>query len=193
MCHLYCINWKYLWKYISILTLLSVYLNVFAQPGWYSVSGGYEYGHHAVYFVSPDTGWVAMEIGYVSKTTDGGKEWVTQYTGSNYHPSDLFFLNSSIGWMTTDALQILKTQDGGISWKKVFEGGGYYNALYSVYFVDEQIGWAVGRKFISTGTGSDSTVIIKTTNGGTNWNYQTAGTQDFQLSSVFFLMKMWDG
>jgi photosystem II stability/assembly factor-like uncharacterized protein len=158
---------------------------LFSQTGWYSVSWGYEYGHHAVYFINADTGWVAVESGYVSKTTTGGESWETQYTSSNYHPTDLFFINRSTGWMTTDGLQVLKTENGGTSWQLVYGPGYVFERLMSVHFFNDQIGWAVGKKYNMSGI--DSTVIIKTTDGGSTWNNQTAGIRDFQLNSVFFI------
>ncbi|MDH3268545.1 MAG: YCF48-related protein, partial [Ignavibacteria bacterium] len=47
--------------------------------------------------------------------------------------------------------------------------------LYSVYFTDANTGFAVG----------ESGKIIKTTNGGMNWDSQISGTSD-RLSSIFF-------
>ena len=48
-------------------------------------------------------------------------------------------------------------------------------SLYSVYFLNDNTGWAVG------GMGT----ILHTTDGGTNWNSQLSGTSSF-LYSVHF-------
>jgi hypothetical protein len=48
--------------------------------------------------------------------------------------------------------------------------------LYSVHFTDNNIGCVVGQ----------SGIILKTTNGGTNWNSQASGTTD-HLYSVLFI------
>ena len=50
-------------------------------------------------------------------------------------------------------------------------------SLRSVYFLDENLGWAVGFN----GT------ILHTTNGGTNWAIQTSGTTNKLYSIVYFL------
>jgi len=70
---------------------------------------------------------------------------------------------------------IIKTTDGGISW--VAQSSGTNADLYSVYFVDLNIGWTVG---------SGGGTILKTTNGGTSWSSQ--GSQNYDpLYSVFFI------
>lgn len=69
----YPINWKFLCLYCVFFTLIKSNLIIFAQGGWYSVSCDYQYGHQAIFFVNPDTGWIAKEIANVCYTTDGGK------------------------------------------------------------------------------------------------------------------------
>ena len=68
---------------------------------------------------------------------------------------------------------ILKTTNGGQDWQPQNSGSGI--KLLSVYFTDNQTGWAVGYN----GT------IIKTTNGGDNWEAQISNTS-FELWSVYF-------
>lgn len=50
------------------------------------------------------------------------------------------------------------------------------NSLNSVYFTAPNTGYSV----------SDAGTIIKTTDGGTNWTFQSSGTTNY-LSSVFFI------
>lgn len=51
----------------------------------------------------------------------------------------------------------------------------FLRLLYSIYFTNNNNGWAVGFE----GT------ILKTTDGGTNWSFQTSGTTEW-LNSVHF-------
>ena len=50
------------------------------------------------------------------------------------------------------------------------------NTLYSVFFVDENTGWAAG---------SSSGLILYTTNGGANWTEQ-ASLNTAHLRSIYF-------
>ena len=74
---------------------------------------------------------------------------------------------------TNEQTIILNTTDGGNSWNYQFnEPTG---ALYSIFFVDENNGWATGNYGI----------ILHTSNGGASWNYQISGAT-FTLFDVFF-------
>jgi len=183
-------NFKHLRSFILIIfSHLFVFVSFsIPQQGWFSVSAGYQYGHQAVFFVSADTGYVTTEIGGILITPDGGKKWMEIFLNNNYHPTDLFFLNSSIGWMSADNMRIFKTLDGGRSWKLCIDNTNYdyMCSLQSVHFVNENVGYAVGWKY-NLNNFSTSTIIIKTSNGGLDWAYQTAGSQDFELYSVYFI------
>jgi len=180
-------NFKHLRFFILIVfSLLLVFVSFsVAQEGWFSLSTGSQYGHSDVFFVSADTGYIAAEMGRILITPDGGKRWMEIDMNSNSRPNDLFFLNSRIGWVAADNMRIFKTIDGGRSWKLCIEDPGSQAYLLSVYFVNEAVGYAVGWKYDASS--GFSTLILKTTNGGLNWEFQTAGSQDFKLSSVYFM------
>ena len=67
---------------------------------------------------------------------------------------------------------ILRTTDGGISW----DSTQTTNWLFSLYFIDSQIGWAVG--WVGT--------ILHTTNGGIDWATQNSRT-DCDFQTVHFI------
>ena len=56
------------------------------------------------------------------------------------------------------------------------QNSGTESSLNSIYFIDNEFGWAVGSEG----------VILHTTDGGGNWNHQSSGT-DFTLESVHFV------
>ncbi len=160
-----------------------------AQQGWFSASAGAQYSHQGVFFVNADTGYVTTESGGVLATLDSGGHWADVGPDSYYHGQDVFFLNGKIGWLAQWDMRIYKTTDGGRSWSlQVFDPidqtGSYMSALYSVFFADDNIGYAVGWKY---NNGNDSALIIKTTDGGTHWSSQKAGSQDFDLYDVHFV------
>ncbi len=68
----------------------------------------------------------------------------------------------------------LNIANGQLGW--VPQTSGTSSSLLSVYFTDNNTGWAVGK----AGT------ILKTTNSGTNWTPQTSGTGN-PLQSVYFI------
>ncbi|MEZ4689251.1 MAG: YCF48-related protein [Ignavibacteria bacterium] len=89
------------------------------------------------------------------------------------------FVDGINGFAAGNFGTFVRTSDGGTSWTEPNESfADYY--LYSVKFADQNTGWAVGYDDnIST------SYILKTTNGGTNWNRQYSNSNK-PLHSVFF-------
>jgi photosystem II stability/assembly factor-like uncharacterized protein len=134
------------------------------------------------FFSDNNTGWVGINAsgaGVLIKTTDGGLNW-TSY--SSPYSSSIYFLNNSTGWMI-EANNILKTTDGGSSWITQFNED--YHLLNSIYFIDQNIGWAVGYSF-NYYTWSTRGLILKTTDGGEDWIPQPTGVVS-NLNSVCFV------
>ncbi len=121
-----------------------------------------------VKFVDEQTGWVVGESGLILKTTDGGSNWISQFSGTTKDLYSLYFFNRDTGWVVGWEGTILKTTNGGTTWT-------YHNTfssydLFSVCFVNNSTGWAVGVTNADNGpTPTDSSIIIKTTNGGQTW------------------------
>jgi photosystem II stability/assembly factor-like uncharacterized protein len=103
------------------------------------------------------------------------QSWTQQTSGVNSLLSDVCFVNDSTGWIATTGM-VLKTTNGGTSWSQITNGINAVTELKSIFFVSENIGWAVG-------TGG---VILNTTNGGQSWVSQSSGTTK-ELSSVYFV------
>jgi len=142
------------------------------------------YGPSAeVWEVTPDllrndtlsqTSWVVGEAGTILKTSDGGRNWGGQSSGSSSFLFDVFCADLQTVWVVGSQGTILKTTDGGTMW--FGQISGTILNLSSVYFADLQKGWAVGEN----GT------IVNTTNSGNTWSIQTTGTTN-QLSGVHFV------
>ncbi len=118
--------------------------------------------------------------------SETGVNWVQQFSGTSSFNADnileLQFINSTTGyavgfrndWMIGSGL-VLKTTNGGNTWLTVYlesESGEPYRSLF---FTDENNGWAAGY------SGS----IRHTTDGGDSWVSQSTGT-GFNVSSLFF-------
>jgi len=86
------------------------------------------------------------------------------------------FYNQNTGWFSSSVNRdtIFKTSNGGLNWV------GYLtvdtNRLSTLFFIDQNTGWAVGRRG----------KIVKTTTGGTSWFLQTSGVQSW-LNDVKFI------
>ncbi|GEM_PF-918630 len=130
---------------------------------------------YSVYFVNRMNGWAVGEDATLIVTNDSGKTWqgesrVLQGAGPNLY--SVHFINNTIGWAVGDDGTIVETEDGGKVWTSKGRAYRYFSSksdndyvfphLFSVYFVNETTGWAVGEN----GT------IIQTTYGGSIWYLQ---------------------
>ncbi|NOX86696.1 MAG: T9SS type A sorting domain-containing protein, partial [Chlorobi bacterium] len=109
-------------------------------------------------FIDDMNGWVLNSKGPLYQTSDGGDTWQQQSTlpTSDYNYwMDLVFLDPGKGF-AAGSQGIWETTDGGDNWQAAFSPGPDMN---SIYFIDEQTGWAVG----------DEGLICKTTDGGDTW------------------------
>jgi photosystem II stability/assembly factor-like uncharacterized protein len=124
--------------------------------------------YDGIYFVDNQTGWAVGFGGRIVNTTDGGNTWNIQTSGTQYYIWDVFFLNADTGWTAGGEVQIfdrfreiLYTTNGGNSWTtQLIENNK--EPLRSIFFVDENNGFAVG----------EGSTVLHTTNGGNSWTEQ---------------------
>jgi len=144
---------------------------------WKPQTSGTEKDLVDVYFLDAQHGWAVGEFGTITHTSDGGKTWATQKEPEDTAYNSVFFVDVNTGWVTGEFGTILHTEDGGKTWVKqeckdiipVVSAKDWDRplpALYGVFFKDRNAGWIVGM----------DGVIIKTTDGGTNWNQLPSGT-----------------
>ena len=151
---------------------------------WNPQTSGTWFHLHSVYFINNDIGWAAGGLptiaGLILKTTDGGSNWINQFD-SNAALLSIYFIDNIKGWAVGSEYigsgsqgVIFKTTNGGENWENQTIDTIF--SLNSVYFTDQDTGWAVGSNGI----------ILNTINGGVNWNPQTSGTIMF-LQSIHFV------
>jgi photosystem II stability/assembly factor-like uncharacterized protein len=139
-----------------------------------------------IQFVDINIGWLLVfnfdtQVATFLKTTDGGNNWVP-FNGAGI----FYFVDANNGWSYYGSGQngyeppfkILRTTNGGTDWTEQFTDtipGGYNE----IHFSEANNGWLVG----------DSGKVIKTTDGGANWNYVTNSgiNPDERSKDVFFL------
>ena len=113
---------------------------------------------NAVWFANASEGCIAGERGALMSTSDGDETWNLTSSPTTSGFDDFFFINSTTGWVVGNSGDILKTTNSGVRWISQLK---LWNTerFNSVYFLNENIGYAAGSS------------LYKTTNGGNNWEY----------------------
>ena len=141
----------------------------------------------AIQFVDQGHGWAAG-AGRIMATSDGGRTWTRQYSGTAA-VAQLDFTDAAHGWAAGQGT-LLRTTDGGATWTAlpVPALSGHCLALGSVHFVSPDLGYAIAA---STGAASAGTAsagaastgaasagagapgadgrLLRTTDGGVTW------------------------
>lgn len=130
-------------------------------------------------FFDRDFGWAVGTNGVFCKTTDGGASWSTPSFITSFWLHDINFPDKYTGYAvggSSSSDVILKTTNSGNSWFVVRQTS-QNPLLTGVFFINQQIGWAVGLG----GT------ILMTVNGGSSWMRQPTG-----ISTLFHDVYMID-
>jgi photosystem II stability/assembly factor-like uncharacterized protein len=151
---------------IILLTLL-IHPNLKTQ--WFPVnSAGTNYNLRSIQFINDNTGYAT---GYyvwgnfpndVIKTTNGGDDWNVIYSESMALFNQIFFANEYTGYLVgglyaSEHYKLRKTTNSGINWFSI-DPINIYGGLSSCSFTD-----------VNTGYATISGAVIKTINGGYNW------------------------
>lgn len=100
-------------------------------------------------------------------------------------PNFACFVDDKTGFIASLG-KIGKTVDGGVSWRvdSITDV-----PIYSIFFVDENVGFAVGGQANCGGTGCTpiGSVVYKTINAGATWTKQIVPYLSSELNSVFFV------
>jgi photosystem II stability/assembly factor-like uncharacterized protein len=123
-------------------------------------------------FVDRENGWAVGIRGTIIHSTDGGKTWSAQNSGTEKNLFSVSFPDLKNGWIVGEFGTIIHTGDGGATWQP--QSKGMDKELNGVYFVNERRGWLVGE----FGT------ILHTEDGGASWEAQTC--EDIQTNNDMF-------
>jgi len=133
------------------------------------------YNNASIFFLNQNTGWI-YGFNRVSKTTNGGLNWIETFIPVNYYPKSIYFPDSLNGYISGQNSTVYRTTNGGSIWFSVSNGIAPYTHFYSSYFADSITGYI----------GGTNGRIYKTTNGGNNWYAMYTGTQN-TITSLFFI------
>ncbi|MDZ7291681.1 MAG: YCF48-related protein [candidate division KSB1 bacterium] len=120
--------------------------------------------YHAIDFVNENQGWVVGDGGAIFHTTNGGKTWLKQASGTTDDLMRVQFVDEDFGWVA-GTRAILHTENGGLSWTKQLSDSSQ-SKFVCMCFVNRFRGWVRGP---SVGT------IYRTVNGGAQWEVQQIG------------------
>ena len=149
---------------------------------WTAQVSGTSWPLYSVFFTDVNNGFAVGGSGtaIILKTTNGGSNWISQPNRSLSTLYSVCFFNASTGYSVGVAVNytylygaILITNNSGNSWS--YLGFGRNQDFFSVCLTDINTAYAVGSYHL----------IMKTTDGGTNWTDQTSAIVG-TLSSVFF-------
>ncbi|MBP9095187.1 MAG: T9SS type A sorting domain-containing protein [Ignavibacteria bacterium] len=127
------------------------------------------------------TKYPSNDSGLVYKTTNGGVNWIQNYT-NNYRFNFIQFLNHNTGYMGAMSVgggsNIFRTTNGGINWNRILGQLGFGTFVSGMFFINENTGWY-------SDSDGDFGGLYKTTNGGLNWQQQLSAS--FRTSKLFFI------
>lgn len=148
-----------------------------------------------ILMVNAHVGWAVCE-GDVLKTEDGGARWrsVRASTALNQFTS----IETLAAWDNSHACLaakdaplpypenvVLCTHDGGTNWRQP-TGFDDRFAIYSLFFVDNKMGWAAGGVADGFGSYFGRGVLFQTQDGGASWQQINSAPGDDALRSVRF-------
>ena len=123
--------------------------------------------------------WVASPGRTMVRSTDAGKSWsyLTLPLPTNSVLTGIYFTTELDGYLSAGQTNpmggaIFRTSDGGMNWVLKYGSVLFQSSLF---FLNENLGWAIGNNS-----------LIKTTNGGQNW--QSIGNYQGQwFNGLFFV------
>ncbi|HRF65391.1 MAG TPA: YCF48-related protein [Ignavibacteria bacterium] len=130
-----------------------------------------------VHFANSQTGYIGSNSGRILRTTNSGINWQSENLNTTFNIKSILFRNSSTGYICAgDGYThgaIFRTTNSGLNWNTVYQDT---SSLNSIFFINDNTGWAVGRL----------AAILKTSNSGLNWITYKHQNYNSTLQDVWF-------
>lgn len=107
--------------------------------------------------------------------------WINMGKVANQNLWKLCFTDTLNGWAVGDSGLIIHTSNGGTNW--AVQESHIREFMVSINFLNKNTGWAIGWSMNNNFYG---TIILKTTNGGINWDTASYPVPDTYIRTVFF-------
>ncbi len=155
-----------------IIATLFFYSAAGAQAGWRAMATNSTGDLVAVYFTSPEKGWIAGDDGHLASTQDGGKTWTKFPLDTNENINEIYFRNDKNGYLVAGRKMFI-TADAGKTWTetRLYQAGDFKDLtpeFLSIRFADKKQGLAVGSLFNKNDEVVDS-LVMRTGDGGETW------------------------
>jgi photosystem II stability/assembly factor-like uncharacterized protein len=138
-------------------------------------------------FSDPMNGWVVGLSSKILNTKDGGKTW-TQKGGPPWGIFEsVFCIDSITVWVGEGSgsnATFYHTTDGGKTWTAHKTELKTY--IWDILFINADTGIAVGGQCGNCGGPEEHGFILRTTDGGENWNLQENDTNIMGYYEIFF-------
>lgn len=154
---------------------------------WTNVDIGVGANLYDVSFADANNGWILARkasasggggrggggtTGVILKTSDGGKTWNEQASGSEYVMADVSIIDSQNVYMSGNGGALFSTKDGGNEW--IQQDTGIVWDIVSISFADGMNGFA----------SSAGGLLLRTNDGGATWTRLTSYTS-YDTKGVF--------
>lgn len=123
---------------------------------------------------SPASCWIVGNNGRILHSSDGGKEWRVQASGTAENLYAVTSVDEQRAWACGGGGTILHTGDGGATWSR--QNTPLRHPVFRIQFVDAKVGYACGYFGL----------ILRTVDGGRTWEDRSIG-EDMTLRGMHFL------
>ncbi len=96
-----------------------------------------------VYFLNPQYGMAAGDMGHIYRTTDGGNTWNLTVPAGDDLLHTPFIWDQDTAWVVGTPEFVYKSTDGGNSWETAYNSN-YERAFYRILFTDNYTGFICG-------------------------------------------------
>ncbi|MBN1448963.1 MAG: T9SS type A sorting domain-containing protein [Bacteroidetes bacterium] len=126
--------------------------------------------------------------GHVWRTMDGGRTWEDLLYGIDSRFGNIHFWDVNNGIVVSqgaqDSADVFLTSDGGATWQRMPERPYARIPLYNTLtFVDRDHGWFASSNVYE----QEDAHILRTVNGGRNWEIKSAGSGISNVSDIAFI------
>ena len=142
---------------------------------WYNIETNYNKTLRTIGSFDGGKIIAAGDSGLIIISTDFGESWKIVQSGTDKDLWKIQMINNNLGWLAGFSSTLLKTTDGGYTWiPKTTPLQGYH--FFDVSFLDSSFGYIPAYS-------SNSGFILRTVDGGENWDIRQAGDQ-YSLTAI---------